>query len=65
MSLTIGIALGDATGIGPEVTIKALGQQPATVFSPAPVVALWSEVVDGVIVFREERAPTRTSRIDD
>ena len=29
MSLTIGIALGDVTGIGPEVTIKALGQMPA------------------------------------
>jgi 4-hydroxythreonine-4-phosphate dehydrogenase len=29
MSLAVGIALGDVTGIGPEVTIKALGQMPA------------------------------------
>jgi 4-hydroxythreonine-4-phosphate dehydrogenase len=30
MSLTIGIALGDVTGIGPEVTVKVLGRMPAT-----------------------------------
>jgi 4-phospho-D-threonate 3-dehydrogenase / 4-phospho-D-erythronate 3-dehydrogenase len=29
MSLTIGIAMGDVTGIGPEVTVKALAQAPA------------------------------------
>ena len=28
MSLTIGIAMGDVTGIGPEVTLKALSQEP-------------------------------------
>lgn len=48
-----------------RAALQQLGQQPATVFSPAPVVARWSEVVDGVIVFREERAPTRANRTDE
>lgn len=48
-----------------QAALQRLGQQPATVFSPAPVVARWSEVVDGVIVFREERAPARASRTND
>lgn len=41
--------------------LQRLGQRPGTVFSPAPVLSRWSEVVDGLIVFREERAPTRNS----
>lgn len=39
---------------------QRLGQRSATMFGPAPVAARWSEVVDGLIVFREERAPTRS-----
>ena len=43
-----------------QADLQRLGQRSATVFSPVPVVAPWSEIVDGLIVFREERAPTRS-----
>lgn len=42
--------------------LRRLGALPGAVFSNEPVVARWSDVVDGVIVFREERAPGRAPR---
>lgn len=43
--------------------LKNIGEAPGAVFSPsaAPVAAAWSEVFDGVVVFREERPPTRSA----
>jgi len=43
--------------------LEGIGEAPASIFSPsaAPVTATWSEVLDGVVVFRVERPPTRIS----
>lgn len=43
--------------------LESLDEAPASIFSPsaAPVTAVWSEVLDGVVVFRVERPPTRIS----
>lgn len=43
-----------------HASLRRLGALPGTVFSREPVVARWSDVVDGVVVFREERAPSRS-----
>jgi erythromycin esterase-like protein len=52
---------GSASGtfyLGPA-RVAALGTLPGSLFSHAPASARWSDVVDGVVVFREERPPRR------
>lgn len=44
--------------LGPA-RVAALDTFPASLFSHAPVPARWSDVVDGVVVFGEERPPRR------
>jgi erythromycin esterase-like protein len=49
----------DTFYLGPA-RLAALGAVPGSLFRHEPLTARWGEVVDGVIVFRAERAPVRT-----
>ena len=42
--------------------LRRIGRQPAGLFTHEPAVADWSRIVDGAIVFKEERAPTQIPR---
>lgn len=47
---------GDSVYLG-RSELKRLGERSASVFGDDPSVANWARVLDGVVVFREERAP--------
>jgi erythromycin esterase-like protein len=60
-SLEAGAVAGarlDAVYLGPT-RLRRLGAVPGSLFSHNPLTAKWSEIVDGVVVFREERPPRR------
>lgn len=49
----------EAVYLGPS-RLRALGRVEASAFMHHPVLARWSEALDGLVVFREERAPDRS-----
>lgn len=57
-------ALATASGDSVYVSRRSLqgfGSRPGGIFSPEPVMTNWANVVDGLVVFREERPPVRVA----
>jgi len=58
-ALALAGSRADTVYLGPA-RLRALGTLPGSLFRHEPARARWSDALDGVIVFREERAPART-----